>query len=218
MQRTTPLLTALLAVALAAPAQGASTFVIRGAGFGHGVGMSQYGADGYAQHGKDYRFILAHYFRGTKLDTLSTEPTVRVLLEHGPTSFSGATSAGGRRLSARTTYYVGPTGIGQVALKTSTGRVLKTYDSPLRVTGPGPIRLNGTATNGVAGGTYRGAMLFSSTALGFLSINAVGLEDYVRGVGGAESRSWWPAEALRAQAVAARTYAITTGGGPNFDQ
>src|SRR3954469_10596280 len=112
MQRTTPLLTALLAVALAAPAEGAATFVIRGAGFGHGVGMSQYGADGYAQHGKDYRFILAHYFTGTRLATLHDEPTVRVLLETRSTSFSGATSAGGRHLSASTTYYVGPTGIG----------------------------------------------------------------------------------------------------------
>src|SRR3954453_17593952 len=218
MQRTTHTLIAVLLCALAAPAQGASTFVIRGAGYGHGVGMSQYGADGYAQHGKDYRFILAHYFTGTKLSTLSTEPTVRVLLEHGATSFSGATNAGGRRLSASTTYYVGPTGIDGVALKTSTGRVLKTYDTQMRVTGPGPIRLHGTATNGVADGTYRGAMVFKASALGFLAVNSVGLEDYVRGVVGAESPSSWPADALKAQAVAARTYAITTGGGPNFDQ
>jgi stage II sporulation protein D len=218
MQRTTPLLTALLAVALAAPAQGAATFVIRGAGFGHGVGMSQYGADGYAQHGKDYRFILAHYFTGTKLSQLGAEPTIRVLLQTGPTSFSGATSAGGRRLSASTTYYVAPTGIGRVALKTSTGRVLKTSDSPLHVTGPGPLRLNGTSQNGVSSGRYRGALDFRNGALGFLSVNAVGLEDYVRGVVGGESPSSWPADALRAQAVAARTYAITTGGGPNFDQ
>src|SRR3982750_3097349 len=107
MQRTTPFLTALLAALLAGSARGASTFVIRGAGFGHGVGMSQYGADGYAQHGKDYRYILAHYYTGTKLGRLDTEPTVRVLLQTGATSFSGATNAGGRRLSASTTYYVG---------------------------------------------------------------------------------------------------------------
>src|SRR4051794_28996842 len=218
MQRTTPLLTALLAVALAAPAQGASTFVIRGAGFGHGVGMSQYGADGYAQHGKDYRFILAHYFTGTKLSQLGAKPTIRVLLETGATSFSGATNAGGRKLSAATTYYVAPTGIGRVALKTSTGRVLKTSDSPLHVTGPGPLRLNGTAQNGLSGGRYRGALDFRNGALGFLTVNAVPLEDYVRGVVGAESPGSWPADALRAQAVAARTYAITTGGGTNFDQ
>ena len=218
MQRTTPLLAVALAAALAAPANGASTFVIRGAGFGHGVGMSQYGADGYAQHGKDYRFILAHYFTGTKLGQLDGAQTIRVLMETSATSFSGATNAGGRKLSAGTTYYVGPAGIGQVALKTSTGRVLKTYDGQVRVTGPGPIRLNGTAGNGLADGRYRGAMIFKSTALGFMAINELGLEDYVKGVVGAEVPSSWPADALRTQAVAARTYAITTGGGPNFDQ
>src|SRR3954466_13890201 len=111
MQRTTPLLTALLAVALAAPAQGAARFVIRGAGFGHGVGMSQYGADGFAQHGKDYRFILAHYFSGTQLSRLGTSPTVRVLLQTGSrASFTGATSASGRKLDPNRTYSVAPSG------------------------------------------------------------------------------------------------------------
>jgi stage II sporulation protein D len=220
MQRTTHTLLAVLAACLiAADAQAASTFVIRGAGFGHGVGLSQYGAYGYAQHGKDYRYILAHYYTGTKLGKLGSEPTVRVLLQSGSTSFSGASNAGGRRLSTRTTYYVGPTGIGRVALKTSTGRVLRSYDSPLRVTGPGAVRLNGMAGNGRRDGSYRGALLFQNTAVGaFQTVNAVPLENYVRGVVAAESPSSWPAEALKAQAVAARTYAITTGGGPNFDQ
>ncbi|MCW2989518.1 MAG: SpoIID/LytB protein [Solirubrobacterales bacterium] len=219
MQRTTTALLSLLTAGLlAGPAQGASRFVINGAGFGHGVGMSQYGAYGYAKHGKDYRFILAHYFTGTALSQLSSSPTVRVLLQTGSTSFSGGSSASGRRLSAGTTYYVSPTGIGRVALKSSTGKVLKTVDSPLRVSGPGPITLNGAAQNGISGGRYRGVLEFQSTALGFQTVDSVGLEDYVRGVVGAESPTSWPADALKAQAVAARTYAITTGGGANFDQ
>src|SRR3954451_13350095 len=136
MQRTTPLLTALLAVALAAPAQGASKFVIRGAGFGHGVGMSQYGADGYAQHGKDYRFILAHYFTGTQLSPLGSPPTVRVLLDTGSrASFSGASAASGRKLDPNQTYTAVPSGLGSVALRSSAGRPLKTFHSDLRVTG-----------------------------------------------------------------------------------
>src|SRR4051795_10641754 len=90
MQRTTALAAALFVLACAS-AQAASRFVIHGAGFGHGVGMSQYGADGYAQHGKDYRFILGHYFTGTEVTPLGSNPTVRVLLETGSgTSFSGA--------------------------------------------------------------------------------------------------------------------------------
>ena len=38
--------------------------MVKGHGFGHGVGMSQYGAYGYAKHGKGYRFILGHYYPG----------------------------------------------------------------------------------------------------------------------------------------------------------
>ena len=36
-------------------------------GFGHGVGMCQYGADGMAREGNDYRQILAHYYRDTAI-------------------------------------------------------------------------------------------------------------------------------------------------------
>src|SRR3954470_21280005 len=158
MQRTTPLLTALLAVALAAPAQGASTFVIRGAGFGHGVGMSQYGADGYAQHGKDYRFILAHYYTGTAIGEAPAGRVIRVLLRTASSvSFTGADRAGGRHLNPATTYHVVPSGLGNVALRTPAGRTIKTSAPPLRVTGPGPLILLGTAANGLSDGRYRGA-------------------------------------------------------------
>ena len=44
-----------------------TTFVITGRGWGHGVGMAQWGAYGYAKHGFTYDKILAHYYRGTKL-------------------------------------------------------------------------------------------------------------------------------------------------------
>src|SRR5260221_12980877 len=70
-------------------ARAASVFIIRGGGNGHGIGMSQYGAYGYAQHGKSYQWILAHYFRGTSLGTVSATRTVRVLLQTGGASFSG---------------------------------------------------------------------------------------------------------------------------------
>ena len=36
-------------------------------GSGHGVGMSQYGANVMARDGADYRQILAHYYPGTEL-------------------------------------------------------------------------------------------------------------------------------------------------------
>ena len=57
---------ALLPRSCATPARRPSvSWVVHGHGFGHGVGMSQYGAYGYAKHGKGYRFILAHYYTGT---------------------------------------------------------------------------------------------------------------------------------------------------------
>src|SRR5205823_6367234 len=59
-----------------------ATFVITGHGWGHGVGMSQYGAYGYAQHGCGYARILAHYFQGTQLGPAPVSK-VRVLLASG---------------------------------------------------------------------------------------------------------------------------------------
>src|SRR3954471_15419051 len=214
MQRTSALIAVLIAALAAAPAHAASRFIVRGAGFGHGVGMGQYGADGYALHGKDYRFILAHYYTGTALGQANDGQVVRVLLRTSSSAtFSGADHAGSRHLNPETTYRVAPSGLGNVALKSPSGRTIKTVAPPLRVTGQGPLSLGGV-------GRYRGALEFRPTAVGTLnSINAAGLENYVRGVVGAESPASWPLAALQAQAVAARTYAITTGGGSaGFDQ
>ena len=58
---------------------GSSTLVFTGHGWGHGVGMSQWGAYGYAQHGWSYRQILAHYYTGTD-DRQPPVDAVRVLL------------------------------------------------------------------------------------------------------------------------------------------
>ena len=85
----------------------------------------------------------------------------------------------------------------------------------------GALLLNGTSVPGVRDGRYRGAFEFRPPGAASTAINAVGLEDYVRGVVSAESPSAWPAETLKAQAVAARTYAITSRAGSisdGFDQ
>jgi len=64
-----------------------SSFTITGSGFGHGVGMSQYGAQGMALHGYSYADILAHYYPTTRLATnptaSSTATNVRVGLMQG---------------------------------------------------------------------------------------------------------------------------------------
>lgn len=67
--------------ASSAPAS-ATTLVIEGAGYGHGVGMSQEGARGYAEHGWSYEQILAHYYTGTSLGAAPAKAVVKVLV-HG---------------------------------------------------------------------------------------------------------------------------------------
>lgn len=49
-----------------------TTFTVKGAGWGHGVGMSQYGAFGMALDGYGAGDILKHYYAGTKVQTVST--------------------------------------------------------------------------------------------------------------------------------------------------
>ncbi len=77
-------LTALATLSLAAPSLAArapaATLIIRGAGDGHGVGMSQDGALGFAQHGYSYAAILAHYYTGTALGQAPPRWKVRVLV------------------------------------------------------------------------------------------------------------------------------------------
>ena len=91
--RLRPLVLATLLLALSAvPAEAASRLTVRGAGFGHGVGMSQYGALGFAQHGATYRDIVAHYFTGTQVSKLDAPSQVRVLLQSG-----GSVKVRGRR-------------------------------------------------------------------------------------------------------------------------
>src|SRR4051794_16463781 len=63
----------------AAPAGSGALLIFSGHGWGHGVGMSQYGAYGYAQHGSTYDQILAHYYPGTSLGAAPAK-SIRVLL------------------------------------------------------------------------------------------------------------------------------------------
>jgi stage II sporulation protein D len=211
----------VLVLAGAASADAAKRFTIRGAGFGHGVGMSQYGAMGYAEHGWDYKQILAHYYTGTGLGALKESRDVRVLLQstNGSTAFSGASRAGARTLAPAKVYRVRGRAGGTVELLNARGRSLASVAVPLRVTGPGVLTLKGLAGNGRTNGTYRGALEFRAGTFGGIdAINVLPVNEYVKGVIPLESPASWPLEALKAQAVAARTYALTTSkGGAGFD-
>jgi stage II sporulation protein D len=212
----TTCLAAAACLLVAAPAFAAKArFTIRGAGFGHGVGMSQYGAYGFAQQGAAYDEILRHYYTDTDLGTTDPSRPVRVLLQssRGTASFSGATRAGSRGLNPGRTYLVRRHGATQVDLLSGRGRRIATFSAPLQVEGTGgALSLGGS-------GTYRGVLEFRPGTFGGMNaVNAVGLEEYVAGVISRESPSSWPLEALKAQAVAARTYAITSSkAGIGFD-
>jgi stage II sporulation protein D len=218
MRRLALVIALLTSAAVPATADSATVHTVRGAGWGHGIGMSQYGAYGFAERGRGYRDILSHYYSGTRLSSGSR--SVRVLLQ--PVDpyirFRGATRAGDKELSPSTTY-VARASRGAISLRTSSGKRVGRFRSPLRAERPGrPLRLLGRALNGVTSGLYRGAVEMRLDGRGLTAINVVGMDPYVQGVVPGEMPSSWHPEALKAQAVAARSYALATDKPGPFDQ
>ena len=204
-------------LALLAPATAAAAdVVIDGRGWGHGVGLSQYGAYGYAlREGRDHRFILAHYYTGSDIGTApATRMRVRLKAARAP-KVSGATRAisGGRRVTLRDErgYRFQALNADRVAvIDATTGRTRARLRVPVTVTGGASTRLHGAAENGLSNGFYRGRMVLSREGGRVLAVNHVSLEHYLYGVVPAEMPASWPAEALAAQAVCARSYALTS--------
>ncbi|HZQ04560.1 MAG TPA: SpoIID/LytB domain-containing protein [Gaiellaceae bacterium] len=188
-----------------------STVVLSGHGWGHGVGMGQWGAYGYALHGWTYAQILAHYYTGT---TLGTAPgaTVRVLLGDGKKRVTLASASRWQLVdgAGRTVALPAGTLVLTPAL-TVNGQQLA---SPLLVKpGPAPLQVGTTP--------YRGRLRVILVGKTLQVVNVVGIEQYLQGVVPSESPSTWPAQALDAQAVAARSYALaqltTVVTASNFD-
>ena len=191
-----------LALATAAPAGAGTVFLIDRRGWGHGIGMSQYGARGYAEAGWPYARILAHYYRGTQL-TQVPERQVRVLLlEAQPRVRIGSSKpfrvvdarGAKRRLAA-----------GAVTLRPGVRKrgKLKGLRLPLRfVAGASPLHVDGNA--------YRGTLLVHPQRAKLTVVNRLPLDRYLRGVVPWEMPEDWHREALKAQAVVARSYALAT--------
>jgi stage II sporulation protein D len=189
----------------------ARAWVVNGAGFGHGVGLSQYGAYGYAKHGFKYDQILTHYYTGTTIGS-TTDKSIRVLLRDGARSvaFRGAGSACGVGLSPGKGYVAKRKGSG-VVVRNKKGRRIARCGAAMTAVGSPTVTVSGK-------GTYRGSLEVRASGSGLAAINVVVLEDYVRGVVSRESPASWPLEALKAQAVAVRSYALSTGiRGGTFD-
>jgi stage II sporulation protein D len=211
MRRPAPVVIALaLLAAVPTTADAAVRHVIRGAGFGHGIGMSQYGAYGYALEGARYQGILAHYYKGTQLSSAPSEP-VRVLLQPVDPYIRvrGATSVSGRALRPSATY-IAKRGGGGIVITNSRGRRVGRFGSVIRFRSSNPMRLLGPALNSVWNGLYRGSIEVRVDGGGVTAINQLDMDTYLRGVVAGEMPSSWPLEALKVQAVAARTYAVAT--------
>jgi stage II sporulation protein D len=183
----------------------AATFVVTGHGWGHGVGLSQYGAYGYAQKGFGYAKIVAHYFSGT---TLGAAPIsrVRVLLTSGVSSlpvgsadeFRVRDGSGATHDVAAGSYTLTPS----LKLKVDGQATAKTLVGPLLFQpGASPLQLKRR---------YRGSVQVDVVGGKLRAINVVGLEPYLYGVVPSEMPYTWHPEALKAQAVAARSYALAT--------
>jgi len=184
----------------AAPAGSGALFLFSGHGWGHGVGMSQYGAYGYALHGATFQQILAHYYPGT---TLGRAPSTqfRVLLADHKKQVS---------LSSTVPFAV-KDGAGQKvalpagAVTVGTGLEVagQTLTAPLTFlpSKSGPLALKRP---------YRGRIQIDLVDGKLRAVDIVGLEPYLDGVVPSEMPSAWSAQALEAQAVAARSYALAT--------
>ncbi|HEY2371989.1 MAG TPA: SpoIID/LytB domain-containing protein [Gaiellaceae bacterium] len=183
-----------------APAGSGPLFLVTGHGWGHGVGMSQYGAYGYAQHGATYQQILAHYYPSTTLDTASSV-TFRVLLADQQ-----------KRITIVSTVPFSAKDANGTTVSLDAGSVA--FGPGLRVAGQtlvAPIVFSpGKGGALTLKRSYRGRIQVDLVDGKLRAVNVVSLEQYLYGVVPAEMPKDWSADALKAQAVAARSYALAT--------
>ena len=189
----------LAALVVPAAASAGTVFLVDGRGWGHGVGMSQWGAEGYARHGASYRTILAHYYPHTHIG-IAEPRDVRVLLAEAQDKVRVGSAAPflvvdaiGRKLhlAAR-----------DVVIDRRFVLRHKKLAAPLRFEpGAQPLRIDGAG--------YRGDVLVKAKPEGLMAVNVLPLDRYLRGVVPWEVPKGWHAETYRAQAVAARSYTLS---------
>jgi stage II sporulation protein D len=179
---------------------GEAVFAVSGRGWGHGVGLSQWGAYGQAKAGRTYDQILAHYYFGTKLGR-ATKSEVRVLLAEGKRALTVQSTAPFRVRDAAGAVTKLPAGALILTPQLKLPNAAKASPGPLFVLpGKQPLSLDGRP--------YRGKLELASAGGYLRVVNYVGLEAYIAGVVADEMPYTWPLEALKAQAVAARTFAL----------
>jgi stage II sporulation protein D len=190
----------------------ATTFVITGRGWGHGVGMSQWGAYGYAKRGVTYDRILAHYYPGTQLTPTPVTWIKVLLLEQKKRIVVSSTDPFRVKDGAGATHDLAA---GNYELTSALRLKLDPASPPEPL--PGPLAfLPGKSPLWLAR-PYRGTFTVSATGKTLSVVNRVAIESYVRGVVSSEMPHDWPLEAVKAQAVAARSFALAHRRGSVFD-
>lgn len=209
--------------ALAAP----DDFTFFGSGFGHGLGLSQWGAYGLAQEGWGQERILKHFYSKTRVERAENVPrTLRIGLTQGRRKIH-LEARGGRvdlRLGGRRASDTIATipGGERWTVREAGGKYRILDANGDRVGGP----VGGTATDLFAIYEPNGARVDVPEALhtyarGYVEFNiydcgsncamrlvlVIRPEQYLYGL--AEVPSSWPMSALRAQAIAARSYALS---------
>ncbi len=192
-------------VSLPAAAPGSAVFVLSGSGYGHGVGLSQYGARGQALAGRSVAEILDFYYPGTVLKPSPTT-TVRVLLAPAAKAVTVSSASPFSLKDSTGSSYSLPAGDVQL------GPDLQLLVDGAPVTLAAPLTFVPAAGSllSLGGKSYRGRLEVSSTGTALQVVDIVALEAYVQGVVPGEMPSTWPAAALAAQAVAARSYALAS--------
>jgi SpoIID/LytB domain protein len=194
---------------------------VTGHGWGHGRGLGQWGAKGMAATGSTWTQIVTHFYSGVSIGARAAGEDIRVLVESSPdvimtsdAPFTMWWSNGTKFATSDTTYKFWRISWNEAA---SAHRVEKatSWKGPwtyVTQSGYYVVFHNGSQTLQLVkdnGNTYwyRGAMIARHASIGGLyAIEELLMEEYLYGVVPREMPSSWPAEALRAQAVAARTY------------
>ncbi|MET1060234.1 MAG: SpoIID/LytB domain-containing protein [Nocardioides sp.] len=234
MPRALPalLLGALLGVvpALPGPAQaetvdqtyampGTGAITIKGHGYGHGHGMSQYGAEGAAREGKTWREILKFYYPGTSWGTKAGR--VKVLISADTTRDVIVAPRSGLRVrdtGSGKDYALPKNNASRWRLEVSGGRSVVDFKTDrwhrwMTLSGDGAFHAGGEPVTLFFAGSsrqYRGFLKAASPSKGSTdrdTVNTTKVDAYLRGVVPLEMPASWRPNAVRAQAVAARTYA-----------
>jgi stage II sporulation protein D len=197
-----------------------ATIVLPGHGFGHGIGMSQQGAEGAARRGLGQRAIMRHYYPGTRAGQAGGVMRVRITADTTDDLVVRARSGLlVRDLGTRESWRLPANGAGSWRIRVvSGGRTVVAHRSDRWrrwkvLEGTGEFGAGGAPITLVTPSgqkAYRGRLRAAIPVPGSSArdtVNLVGLEAYLRGVVPLEMPALWSPAAVQAQSVAARTYA-----------